>query len=239
MTDLSRDLSRLANEAVIRFACRLDLSYPYRPPEAKAASHRTFRSKRRARRLRPNWNNGIGLTANPALELLEQRRLLSAVTRTGAGGDNLWSDAANWSIGLLPGPSDDVVINTAIDGVVFVGGNDTIHSLHSSDPLTLSGGTLTVGSASAGGTVEVDNTFLLSGGTLADAAVQEGSGGQSLTATGSGGTLDGVTVSYSGRASPLRGLAGRWPNNPTSYPRLKTVQRSGSTSPVQDRRVRA
>ncbi|MBI3837471.1 MAG: hypothetical protein HY288_06010, partial [Planctomycetia bacterium] len=89
----------------------------------------------------------------------------------------------------MPGPTDDVDISTATGAVIHASGNDSIKSLHSLDPFTLSGGTLAVS-----GTVQVDNAFLLSGGTLAGADVVPGIGGQGITATPAGGTLDGVKM---------------------------------------------
>jgi hypothetical protein len=123
------------------------------------------------------------------VELLEQRRLLAIVTWTGAGDGTNWSDPLNWSAKSLPGAADDVTIGNAVNTVIHAVGNDSIKSLHSSDPFTLSGGILTVS-----GTVQIDNTFQLSGGTLAGGDVLRGSGGQGITATPAGGTLDGVTL---------------------------------------------
>src|SRR5262249_335927 len=77
----------------------------------------------------------------------------------------------------------------------------------SRNPLTLTGGTLRVT-----GTVEVDNTFKLDGGTLAGATVVPGSGGQVFTVTARGGTLDGgilatdVNLSNSADLNGVNGL---------------------------------
>ncbi|HJT36519.1 MAG TPA: hypothetical protein VJ783_31135, partial [Pirellulales bacterium] len=124
-------------------------------------------------------------------ESLETRTLLS-ITWTGGGDGISWNDAANWG-GTLPGANDNVVIPAGFT-VVHSTGSDTIHSLQSASALTLSGGALTVGTTASPGTVEVDNNFTLSGGTLADADIKPGSGGQGLTLTNSGGTLDHVTA---------------------------------------------
>jgi RHS repeat-associated protein len=106
-----------------------------------------------------------------------------------AGGD--WNNPSNWQNGRLPGPNDNVVIDTGNTSatVTFSSGSATVNSLTSLDPFTLSGGTLTVT-----GNVQVNNTFTLAGGTLAKATVLAGTGGQSLTCTQSGGTLTGVTL---------------------------------------------
>jgi len=125
------------------------------------------------------------------MEALEDRRLLSLITWTGGGDGTSWSDPHNWSsYPALPSARDDVQIN-APAGVTVVhnSGADQIHSLVSSSPFTLSGGSLDVAT-----TVEVDNTFTISGGTLQNATIERGSGAQGVTFTSSGGTLDGVTA---------------------------------------------
>ena len=126
------------------------------------------------------------------IEPLEDRRLLSVIQwgggPSGIGTD--WQDPLNWVGGVLPGPSDDVVINAPDNiNIVHSLGSDSIKSLHSANALTLSGGTLNVA-----GAVQVDNTFTIDGGTLAGATVQPGSNGQGIIFTSSGGILDGVTA---------------------------------------------
>lgn len=152
-----------------------------RLPTLRRRKHKKARSEPRPRRSK--------------FELLEARRVLATVTWTGGGGDNLWSDAANWSSAPnLPGATDDVVISVPAGvTITHASGNDSIHSLLSANAFNLAGGTLTVST-----TVEVDNTFTMSGGTLADATVEPGSGGQGITfgsaSTRAGGTLDAVTA---------------------------------------------
>jgi hypothetical protein len=150
---------------------------------------------RRARRAKKNHSNRIGpphlafcrLVGEP----LESRTLLS-INWTGGGDGTSWNDKANWG-GTLPAAADDVVIPAGFN-VVHSTGTDTIHGLQSASALTISGGTLTVGTTASPGTVEVDNTFKLNGGTLSDADIKPGSGGQGLTLTTAGGTLDHVTA---------------------------------------------
>ena len=127
-----------------------------------------------------------------SLEPLEDRRLLSVIQWSGGalGTGTNWGDPTNWLGGVLPGANDDVVINVPASVTIsHASGNDSIRSLSSANALTLSGGILTVA-----GTVEVDNTFTISGGTLKGATIQPGSSGQGVTFTTSGGTLDGVTA---------------------------------------------
>jgi len=107
-----------------------------------------------------------------------------------AGG--FWDVAANWSTGVVPGANDDVLID--VPGAVTITyrtGATAINSLHSTKAFTLSGGTLTVAD-----TVQVDGTFLLTGGTLAHATVLRGGAGASMTIPSQAGevTLDGVRL---------------------------------------------
>ena len=125
-----------------------------------------------------------------------------------AGGD--WNTPSNWQNDQVPGPNDNVLINTGNPNAVitFSSGNATVNSLTSFEPFTLSGGTLTVngnvqvnntvilagGTLTVTGDMQVNNTFTLAGGTLANATVLAGTGGQMLACTSSGGTLSGVTL---------------------------------------------
>src|SRR5215469_3583263 len=140
---------------------------------------------------RAKWVRQLAHFRTVRAEVLEARRLLAIVDWTGAGDGSSWSDAHNWSsYPNLPSPTADVVINAPANvTITHASGADSIHSLLSSNAFTLSGGTLTVS-----GTVEVDNAFSVSGGRLANATVEPGSRGQGITFTSSAGTLDGVTV---------------------------------------------
>ncbi|MEO8428278.1 MAG: Ig-like domain-containing protein, partial [Verrucomicrobiota bacterium] len=80
-----------------------------------------------------------------------------------ADGD--WSNPRNWSTGKVPGPADNVIIATATAALITHShGTDTIASLLTKNPFLLSGGTLEVN-----GTMQIENRFELSGGTLAHA----------------------------------------------------------------------
>src|SRR4029079_13594634 len=128
------------------------------------------------------------------LEMLEPRRVMSAVSWTGGGGDQSWGTAANWSGGVLPGPGDDVTINPAVSvTVTHAAGNDSIDMLISQVPIAISGGSIAIASTSS-----INATLLLSGtGVLA------GSGDLTLTNfTWGGGTLQGTgDVDITGSAS--------------------------------------
>ena len=81
-------------------------------------------------------------SCRPRLEWMEPRTLLSAVTWTGDAGDNNWDTANNWSPVGVPGSGADVTINIPANVVHSDNVADSIKSLTSTEPLTISGGTL-------------------------------------------------------------------------------------------------
>jgi hypothetical protein len=80
----------------------------------------------------------------------------STVTWINPGGGD-WSMGSNWSGGITPGASDDVIINQPGNIVVTHSQNvtDTVHSLTNSDTLDLSAGNLITGNIQNTGTVKV------------------------------------------------------------------------------------
>ncbi len=109
----------------------------------------------------------------PGVEPLEERRLLATVNWISTSSGN-WDVATNWNTGQVPGPSDDAVIDVAgatptvtIDATTQA----SVNSLQASDPLVITGGSLSV---AANSTI---------GGGLAMTA------GASLTALGSSVSL--------------------------------------------------
>jgi hypothetical protein len=118
-----------------------------------------------------------------ALERLEDRVTPAAVSWTGNGDGLNWSDAHNWSANRLPGPGDDVTINSQTTPVIVHStGNDLVHSLTSANALLLSGGQLSLSAPSA-----VDNTLLLVNATLTDSGGLDVQGLEQ-----SGGNLNGA-----------------------------------------------
>ena len=122
-------------------------------------------------------------SCRPRIEWMEPRTLLSAVSWTGGGGDNNWDTAANWSTDSVPGSGDDVTINIAANVVHSDNVTDSINSLTSTEPLTISGGTLSIAAAST-----IDSTLSLTGGTLTGTGDVTVSGLVTLTS----GTLSGA-----------------------------------------------
>jgi hypothetical protein len=141
-----------------------------------------LRSPARRRPIRTRARGGR--TLRPWFEALEDRILLSTVNWIGGSGD--WADASHWtdgSVNRLPAANDDVVINVA--GVTVTHSQtDAIKSLTASDPISLSGGILTVT-----GMLQDSSPLALSGGTLSKATVVAGT-----TITATSGTLDGLTL---------------------------------------------
>ena len=90
--------------------------------------------------------------------------------------DGFWDQATNWQGGTAPGSAsaaDDVIVR--VPGLITTthrSGNTVIRSLTSDEGLTLSGGSLTVGT-----TLQINNVLRLSGGTLAGATVTLGPNG--------------------------------------------------------------
>ena len=142
----------------------------------KVPSRKSLRRRRRRRML--------------GIELLERRRMLATVEWV-FDGDGFWDVGSNWSTGQAPQPGDDVVIDRPAGNYTIThrSGTSQINSLAGSERLVVSGGVLEVA-----GSVQIDNDFLLSGGTIRSATILLGAGGQPLQATSSGGTLDGVTL---------------------------------------------
>src|SRR6516162_6988140 len=100
----------------------------------------------------PRISRRIGLRARCrrhhsylGIEPLEPRQLLSSAQWTSATS-GAWDVGSNWSTGQVPGSSDDVVIdvNSATPTVTIGSGDQSVHSLMASDPLSITGGSLTV-----------------------------------------------------------------------------------------------
>ena len=123
-----------------------------------------------------------------AVEALEWRTMLSAVFWSGGGDGINWTDVNNWSGHALPAVADDVTINAAAGVAVrLASGTQSIHSLTSTNPITLIGGTLAVGT-----TAQLSADLTLSGGTVYGGSFT--TSGSKLIITSGGGTLAGVTV---------------------------------------------
>ena len=127
----------------------------------------------------------------------------ATINWTGAAGNNRWDDPNNWDLGRIPNASDDVSIDVTAN-VVHNTGNDSVRSLYSTQPLTLSGGTLSIAEAS-----KIFGTFTVSTGTFTGAGDLTVLGALNWTGgslTGTGGTiLAGGTLNISGATTHTLG----------------------------------
>jgi hypothetical protein len=120
-----------------------------------------------------------------ALDFLEPRTLLSNVTWTGSADGKSWTVAGNWSDDAVPTASDDVTINLGGNPTIQItSGTQAVHSLTSTDALSISGGSLSVAANSS-----MSDGLAMTGGSL----LADGSG-ITLSVTGtttvSGGSLE-------------------------------------------------
>ncbi len=115
---------------------------------------------------------------------------LSARTVSWVGGSGDWATASHWNVGEVPNANDDVVINGATNIVVTHStGDHSVKSIQCQRGLEISGGTLTVSN-----TIQVNGSFILSEGTLANATILAATNGAPLMIKGYEATLEGVTV---------------------------------------------
>jgi hypothetical protein len=101
-----------------------------------------------------------------------------------------WNDPINWSTGAVPGPNDDVIIDTASFDITIThgSGNVQIRNLTTYERLQINGGTLELS-----GIAELNHNLTLNGGTIRGGTVtQTAEGG--LLFTDSPSVLDGVIV---------------------------------------------
>jgi hypothetical protein len=125
-------------------------------------------------------------TARLAVERMEQRTLLSTTPITWASdvsGD--WDNPAMWTGGVVPGPGDDAVIAFSDITVTHTSSaSDSVNSLTSQGAIAITGGSLSLASAS-----NVNNALTLSSGATL-------TGGGNITVSGlfnwQSGTLAGA-----------------------------------------------
>ena len=169
-------------------------------PEAIPMGPRLGRQRSRRRSKFNSWQ--------PRIERMETRLQLSAVSWTGGGGDNNWDDPLNWNTGTLPGSADDVMITVPANVVHSAAVADSILSLTSTQPLTLSGGSLAIaatsstsgpllvdgGSLAGTGDITVSGLLTLTAGTISGSGTITASGGIVINPTGAAFELDGRTL---------------------------------------------
>ena len=158
--------------------------------------------------LQRTGNSKRSKSCRPRMEWMEPRTLLSAVTWTGGAGDNNWDSVANWNPERVPTSTDDVTINIAANVVYSLANvTDSINSLTSTEPLTISAGGISIAAAStigslsiSGGTltgtgdVSVSGLVTLTAGTLSGSSSLNANGGILINLAGGRFKLDGRTV---------------------------------------------
>jgi hypothetical protein len=117
---------------------------------------------------------------------------------TDSSGD--FHDATKWDTATVPGAADTAVINRGVANptVTYSGasGTRTVNSLQSEEAFVVSGGSLTLSSASF-----VNDTFTMTGGTLGPPGAGLTLGGTTTISGGATKTLSGGTVNNTGSAS--------------------------------------
>jgi filamentous hemagglutinin family protein len=152
-------------------------------------------------------NLPAGFTVGYALAPGEAARLIHAAlggpnTFINTVGDLSWHQDANWSLGWMPVPDDDVLISAGYD-VLYNQGDSTIATLtiDGGNALEVAAGELTVtGAADVGGTVSVSGGTLNLNGLagIADLAIAAGALNINDTATVGSAALSGGTLGGTG-----------------------------------------
>jgi HPt (histidine-containing phosphotransfer) domain-containing protein len=140
------------------------------------------------------YNNDYGTIQ---IERVENSTL--ATTYEWTDGTDNWSNASDWSGGVVPGPTADVVIGSTSTGNVTLNGSSgdtTVDSVSilASNALTIAGITLTAAAGASGISVASGGSLTLVGNGEIDGSVLSGAG-VLQTASGNGGYLAGDTVS--------------------------------------------
>jgi Ca2+-binding RTX toxin-like protein len=123
-----------------------------------------------------------------AMEVLEERCLLSVVNWDAGGDGTSWEDPLNWDSDVLPSLADDVVINVPGEQIItFSSETQSVKSLQIAESFNLSGGTLSISESS-----------IVTGDYLQSRGVLTGAGDLTLTAN----------VSLSPQPSGITSIAG-------------------------------
>ncbi len=175
-----------------------------------------------------------------AFEPLESRTLLSNISWTGQGDGKSWTAAGNWSGNAVPGSNDDVTISLVSNPTIRIeSGAQSVHSVTSTDPLSISGGSLAVAANSSlsggltmtGGSLTAAGsgvTFTISGTTTVS--------GGSLYAQGGGHLSMPGLASYTGVVGDVDQIQATGAGSTLSLPQLTKITESttgGSYTQIQ------
>ncbi len=150
------------------------------------------------------------------LDWLEARTLLSDVTWTGSADGKSWAVAGNWSDDAVPTSNDDVTIDLGGNPTIQItSGSQSVHSLTSTDPLSISGGSLSLAASST-----ISGGLAMTGGSL----MASGSG-VVVTVTGTTTDSGGSLYAENGASLSLSQLTGYTGNGATT-----TLEATGTGS---------
>ncbi|MBK7685927.1 MAG: hypothetical protein IPJ25_07865 [Rhodocyclaceae bacterium] len=147
----------------------------------------------------------------------------------GGAGDFLWQSAANWVGDTLPTSSDDVFIDTGAAGgpalitITSSSGAQTARRVLSYENLTLSGGSLALGSAASDNST-INGTFILAGGTLGGAGTLT----VGNTFNWSGGTISGTGTTQIAQGANLNISTGVTINGSYTLANAGTINWTGT-----------
>jgi hypothetical protein len=124
------------------------------------------------------------------LESLEYRRVLATVSWA-VDADGFWDVASNWDTGTVPQAGDDVILDRPGGNFTIThrSGTSMVNTVTGNERLVVTGGVLDVEE-----NIQLNNELLLSGGTIRNATILPGTGGDIFQVTSANGTLDGVTL---------------------------------------------
>ncbi len=175
------------------------------------------------RTLRGAGRRGVARSGRPrhravhwTVDILEPRTLLSNVSWTGQGDGTTWTDASNWSNDAVPGPSDNVAISKSGNPTIAISsGTQSVNSISSTDPISISGGSLSVAA----------NSTLSGGLTMTGGSLTASGSGVSLTVTGTTTDSGGSLYAENGASLSLNQLASYTGNATTT-----TLEATGAGS---------
>jgi hypothetical protein len=136
---------------------------------------------------------------------------------TGTAGDSQWTTAGNWSKGSVPVSTDNACIASTVTSTITIGSlgstNQTIASLNSGAPITLTAGPLTItGTATFAATLNLTGTLTLNGASSMTTLAQSNgtlTNNSTLSVSGlltwSGGTLGGTGTTNANGGMALSG----------------------------------
>ncbi|MDB5338653.1 MAG: Phosphoesterase, PA-phosphatase related protein [Planctomycetaceae bacterium] len=144
---------------------------------------------------------GNQATVNATLTFTNYVNLAPTTVVWNSDSNGAWDNPANWSTGVVPGPNDDVLIDRigANPTVTHSTGNHTVQSLQTAEPLTISGGTLTI---NGGTTSLIQGTLTVTGsGSLVATGAST-----IINATGATNLNGGTVVATNGGILNLSGV---------------------------------